>query len=150
VVRLINSGFGSGTDWDGQYDGMTEGWKLFLFNLRLHLTHFAGRVCTNVVVNGSGTWSAYCEALGLPEAPTVGSVVAATGERPLAGTVERVAPGMVTLLTDTPAPGVAFVAAEGTALSMYGYFYGPPEDVAAEDPAWEAWMASRFPMPAPS
>jgi uncharacterized protein YndB with AHSA1/START domain len=33
TVRLVNSGFGSGQEWDGQYDGMTEGWKLFLSNL---------------------------------------------------------------------------------------------------------------------
>ena len=40
VVRLVNSGFGSGDDWDGQYDGMSEGWQLFLLNLKLHLEHF--------------------------------------------------------------------------------------------------------------
>ncbi len=37
IVRLVNSGFGSGEEWDGQYDGMAEGWLLFLENLRLHL-----------------------------------------------------------------------------------------------------------------
>ena len=26
VVRLVNSGFGTGDEWDGQYDAMTEGW----------------------------------------------------------------------------------------------------------------------------
>lgn len=35
VVRLVNSGFGSGAEWDDQYDGMREGWLLFLTNLRL-------------------------------------------------------------------------------------------------------------------
>jgi uncharacterized protein YndB with AHSA1/START domain len=145
VVRLVNSGFGSGEDWDGQYDSMTEGWKLFLHVLLLHRTHFPGQACANVVVNGSGTWDAYTEALGLPAAPAVGDTLAATGDRPLRGRVERVVPGMVTLLTEIPAPGVAFLAAEGTALSMYGYFYGPVPDQAAE---WEAWMAARFPLPA--
>ena len=42
VVRLVNSGFGSGEDWDDQYDAMTEGWRLFMFNLQLHLEHFRG------------------------------------------------------------------------------------------------------------
>ena len=46
VVRLVNSGFGSGDEWDAQYDGMTEGWQLFLLNLKLHLTHFAGQTAT--------------------------------------------------------------------------------------------------------
>ncbi|MGI8939708.1 MAG: hypothetical protein ACR2JF_16135 [Iamia sp.] len=43
IVRLVNSGFGDGEEWDEQYHGMTEGWKFFLANLRLHLTHFRGR-----------------------------------------------------------------------------------------------------------
>jgi uncharacterized protein YndB with AHSA1/START domain len=30
VVRLVNTGFGSGEDWDAQYDGLSEGWGLFL------------------------------------------------------------------------------------------------------------------------
>src|SRR6478609_4825041 len=39
-------GFGSGDDWDGQYDGMSEGWQLFLLNLKLHLAHFRGQTAT--------------------------------------------------------------------------------------------------------
>lgn len=30
VVRLVNTGFGSGQDWDAQYGGMAEGYLLFL------------------------------------------------------------------------------------------------------------------------
>ena len=43
VVRLVNSGFGSGAEWDAQYDGMEQGWRLFLKNLQLHLAHFRGQ-----------------------------------------------------------------------------------------------------------
>ena len=43
VVRLINTGFGQGDEWDAQYDAMTEGWRMFMFNLRLHLQHFSGQ-----------------------------------------------------------------------------------------------------------
>ena len=43
VVRLVNSGFGSGGEWDAQYDGMEQGWRLFLKNLQLHLAHFRGQ-----------------------------------------------------------------------------------------------------------
>jgi uncharacterized protein YndB with AHSA1/START domain len=46
VVRLVNSGFGSGEAWDDQFDQLHEGWKLFLLNLRLHLTHFGGQHAT--------------------------------------------------------------------------------------------------------
>ena len=49
VVRLVNSGFGTGAEHDAQYDGMTEGWRLFMFNLRLHLEHFAGQTATAVL-----------------------------------------------------------------------------------------------------
>ena len=43
VVRLVNTGFGQGNEWDAQYDAMVEGWGLFMSNLRLHLEHFGGR-----------------------------------------------------------------------------------------------------------
>ena len=42
IVRLVNSGFGSGEEWDAQYDAMEGGWRLFLLNLKLHLTYFSG------------------------------------------------------------------------------------------------------------
>lgn len=42
IVRLVNSGFGSGEEWDDQYDAMTEGWGIFLCNLRIHLEQFGG------------------------------------------------------------------------------------------------------------
>ena len=45
VVRLVNTGFGSGDDWDDQYDALSEaeGWGLFLLHLKLHLEHFRGQ-----------------------------------------------------------------------------------------------------------
>ena len=46
VVRLLNSGFDSGKEWDALYEGMSEGWQLFLLNLRLHMEHFRGRTAT--------------------------------------------------------------------------------------------------------
>jgi len=55
MVRLVNSGFGSGDEWDAQYDGMADGWQLFLFNLKLHLEHFAGQTATPMLPLAS--WS---------------------------------------------------------------------------------------------
>src|SRR5690606_2890190 len=75
VVRLVNSGFGSGADWDAQYDGMAEGWKLFLFNLQLHLEHFRGRTATPMLPMASWpgprerTWADLTGALGIPARP---------------------------------------------------------------------------------
>src|SRR5690606_23921885 len=74
VVRLVNSGFGTGEDWDAQYDGMERGWRLFLHNLLLYLTPFRGQPSATIIVNGHGTGTrdealgAVLSALGIPSA----------------------------------------------------------------------------------
>ncbi len=163
VVRLINSGFGSGAEWDAEYDATEAGWRLFLYNLRLYLTHFPGQPCASVLVNGKrrragrpGPSASSPATLGLPAGAGKGDRVAATapGAPPLAGVVERAADGMLTLLLEKPAPGVAFVvaepAADGTAYaSVYAYLFGDgaAEAAASDEPAWRAWMQRHFPLP---
>jgi uncharacterized protein YndB with AHSA1/START domain len=161
VVRLINSGFGSGADWDAEYDATEAGWRLFLYNLRLHRTHFPGRPCSSVLVNGHGDGSvdrAFADlmaALGLPAEAREGERVAAAAADapPLAGVVERVTPNMLTLLLERPAEGIAFVASEpagdGSAhTSVYAYLFGDGagEAAARDEPAWRAWMQRHFPL----
>jgi uncharacterized protein YndB with AHSA1/START domain len=159
VVRLVNRGFGTGDEWDAQYDGMAEGWQLFLHNLRLHLAHFAGRPCRTLTVNGlaagprAAAWKAYTSELGVPSAPAVGDRVATTADPRIGGSIERVTPSMLTLLTDEPAEGVAFFAVEGdgdqVSVSLYAYLYGPGADAFMTDGTvtWQAWMHEHFPMP---
>ena len=78
VVRLVNSGFVEGTPWDDQYDGLLEGWGLFMFNLQLHLAHFAGREATSMlpmtmwVMPVEQAWPRLLADLGLPAVPVVG------------------------------------------------------------------------------
>lgn len=161
VVRLINSGFGSGADWDAEYDATEAGWRLFLYNLRLYRTHFPGRPCSSVLVNGHGDGSverAFADlvaALGLPAEAREGERVAATAADapPLAGVVERVTPNVLTLLLERPAEGIAFVASEpagdGSAhTSVYAYLFGDGagEAAARDEPAWRAWMQRHFPL----
>jgi hypothetical protein len=161
VVRLINSGFGSGADWDAEYDATEAGWRLFLYNLRLYLTHFPGQRCSSVLVNGHAdgpvdrAFADLAAALGLPTEAREGERVAATasGAPPLAGVVERVAPNMLTLLLERPARGIAFVVSEpaggGSAhASVYTYLFGDgaAEAAARDEPAWRAWMQRHFPM----
>jgi uncharacterized protein YndB with AHSA1/START domain len=43
VLRLVNSGFGSGAEWDDMYFGMDGGWTYFLFNLRHYLERHPGK-----------------------------------------------------------------------------------------------------------
>ena len=157
VVRLVNSGFGSGDEWDAQYDGLSEGWPLFLLNLKLHLTHFAGQTATAMLPmamwNGprEKTWAELTAALSLPATPAVGEQVsvASDGMPSMAGTVADVAPSRLALIVDEPAPGTALVAVEGTgdqvSVSIWGYLYGP-EGAAAADrdgPRWQQWLDQR-------
>lgn len=144
VVRLINSGFGQGGEWDDQYDAMHEGWLIFMSNLRLHLEHFAGETAitalpmTYVPVDADAAWEAMAAALGVPERAAVGERITTGGEGVphLGGTVAAIAnPNDIDrmnkylLRLDEPVPGTAFIGAEShgamSSLSVWTYLYGP-------------------------
>jgi uncharacterized protein YndB with AHSA1/START domain len=162
VVRLVNTGFRSGAEWDAQYDGMEQGWRLFLANLQLHLAHFAGQAGRAMLPSAmwagdqASTWVAVTDALGIPAAPAPGERIVAQGDvPPLAGTVVSCEPGFrISLLLDSPLPGTALVACEGTGdttgVSVWLYLYGEEADavVARDEPRWAAWLAERaVPVP---
>ena len=42
VLRLVHSGFDEGANWDEQIDGLSGGWRYFLWNLQVCLTHHLG------------------------------------------------------------------------------------------------------------
>ena len=117
IVRLVNSGFGSGEPWDDQYDGMAEGWLLFLRNLQLHCEHFRGQTATAVLPmamwpgHRPATWAALCDGLGLPASPSVGDRVAVTSTDapPLGGTVLDADSWRLALLLDERGGGVGLV-----------------------------------------
>jgi hypothetical protein len=155
VVRLVNTGFGPGEDWDADYHGMSDGWPLFLENLRLHLTHFRGRRARAVIPTAmlpstvDDAFRTACAALGLPVDVRPGDRVesSAPGAPPLAGQVATVAETARTracfLVLDAPLPGTAFLGAEqsgeGVALSLYLYLYG--DDAAGLADAWSPFLA---------
>lgn len=161
VVRLVNSGFGSGEQWDGQYDALDTGWRMFLHNLYLHRRYFPGQVAVPMqsmsmaAVGLDEAWITLTRALGIPAAPAEGDDLTAGPETPtaLAGTVERAAPRILTLLIHEPGPGTALVAVEGTdgqaAISVWFWLYGP--DAGDRAPSalegWQGWLAERFPAP---
>ncbi len=154
TVRLVNSGFGDGSEYDDQYDAMTEGWKLFMFNLKLHLAHFRGQNATSALPmtmwpgSPSEAWAKLTSALGIPAAPAEGDRLAVTAaDTPaLAGTVVQARPSGVALLVDDPAPGTAFMAAEGQGdhvmVSIWSYLYGEQgaAAVARDEPRWREWL----------
>lgn len=154
IVRLVNSGFGHGQPWDDDYDAMSEGWKLFFLNLRLHLEHFAGQTASSCLPSAmwpgpqTAAWAALTSALGVPEHPAVGDRVETSGDAPrLAGTVVQSDSWRMALLLDEPAAGTAFLAAEGVGdtigVSVWSYLYGDDgaEAVARDFPAWNALLS---------
>jgi uncharacterized protein YndB with AHSA1/START domain len=155
VVRLVNTGFGTGDDWDAQYDGMREGWQLFLTNLQLHMRHFRGRHARAMLPMSMWTgdraavWARLLERLGLPAEPAAGEHVHTSGDAPaLGGAVLASSSWRLALLVDDPAPGTAFIAAEGAGehvgVSVWSYLYGDERDavVASDLPRWNAWLAA--------
>ena len=157
VVRLVNSGFAVGEEWDDQFDAMTEGWKLFMSNLQLHLAHFGGQSATAMLpmANWSGpadlAWQTLLEVLGIPGPVVVGRHIEidADATPTLAGTVVEAGERRLALVVDTPAPGTAFIAAEGRgdeiSVSIWAYLYGEDGAAAArrDEPKWRSLLESR-------
>lgn len=157
IVRLVNTGFGSGEDWDAQYDGMAEGWLLFLLNLRLHLEHFGGQTAKAVLPSATWmgprdkAWATLSDALGISPSVAVGEriEIIADDAPALAGTVADVAPWRLGLLLDQPSPGTAFLAVEGNGehvnVSIWSYLYGKDGAAAAErdETLWQQWLTVR-------
>ena len=152
TVRLVTSGFGGGGPWDEMYDGMVEGWRMFLTNLRLHLQHFPGRTAVGSLPSGAWAgpraeaWSRLTRDLGLPSSPAVGEQieVAIVGAPTLRGTVVESRPSRLSLLLSEPHVGTGFLAAEGDGelieVSIWVYLYGDeppdPEPIRAAHAAW--------------
>jgi hypothetical protein len=127
---------------------------LFLANLRLHLTHFPGQHATAALPMATWpgpreqTWNALTNALGISESPAVGERLDVTADEApaLGGTIIEVGVAQVTLLLDKPAPGTAFIAAEGNGdevrVSLWSYLYGDEGVVAAkrDEPLWQDWL----------
>lgn len=161
VVRLVNSGFGSGEEWDDQFDGMEAGWRMFLHNLSLHRRYFPGQLGVAVQPMGMAAvgldeaWAILTGALGIPAASSDGDqvTVGPTSPTKLAGTVERAVPRMLNLRIHEPGPGTAVIAVEGTdgqaSASVWFWLYGT--DAGDRAPAileaWQAWLAELFPSP---
>jgi hypothetical protein len=158
LVRLVTSGFLSEADWQAEYDGTAEGWKLFLSNLRLYLVHFAGQPCAAMLVQQmsdvptNDAWRRLTSSLGLPEAPSVGQQVSVSNAPGLAlgGRVERFESRFMTVLLDAPSPGIGVLGTEsfgGKGFPMvYLYLFGggAGEAIQREHAGWQAWIERTF------
>ena len=159
IVRLVNSGFGSGEEWDDQYDGMTEGWKMFMFNLQQHCEHFAGQAGSASLPMAmwaeapGAAWTRAASAFGFDTSPTVGDTIeiAANGAPKVVATVTHTSDTQAIFKVSEPAPGTGFVCAEGqggvTSLSLWLYLYGEgaPQAAAVHQAAWSEVLAAAGP-----
>lgn len=159
AVRLLNGGYGTGTEWDGQYDAMVSGWTMFLTNLQLYCKHFAGQAgiaslpMGNWAKSPEDSWAHGAKVLGFNPAPSVGDAVALTApDAPgVVGIVHEVGPRRITFTTTAPAEGYGFAASEGqgeqTMFSVWLYLYGDEAQAHAEahQTAWMSTLADLAP-----
>jgi uncharacterized protein YndB with AHSA1/START domain len=50
VLRLVHSGFGATSDWDGEFESTRYGWMMFLRNLRHAITRHPGTPCRQAML----------------------------------------------------------------------------------------------------
>jgi uncharacterized protein YndB with AHSA1/START domain len=164
IVRVVHAWFAETDDWDSQFEGHEHGWRAFFRILRLYLAHFRGQHGVNLQLMGVGsdpkeaTWAAFAGRLGIAGAEP-GRRVESTADAPaLAGRVEHAGEAghaeELLLRLDAPAPGIAHLFALPMGGQVYLpirlYLFGDQSAAVAarEEPAWQAWMARHFPMPA--
>ena len=162
-MRLVNGGFGAGAEHDAQFEGMTEGWRLFMFNLRLHLEHFAGRDSHRRAPHGDcgpapgqPAWETLSSGLGIPAGTCCRRPHRGDGDRrPRSGRHRCRRGPTLGRLGARPArlTGTAFLAVEGdgehVTVSIWSYLYGPEGAAAAarDDQRWRQWLAERAAAP---
>ena len=161
--ELIHSGFGTGEDWDGQYNGMLRRLEAVPHQPQAPPRTLQGRDGDGCAPGGDVADDP-SRGLGRPDRPprntgapqlSNGSRVTSPGAPPLAGVVVDVADWRIALLLDEPSRGTAFIAAEDAGdqatISIWSYLYGDKGSAAAERdrPAWQTWLDESSPETAP-
>jgi uncharacterized protein YndB with AHSA1/START domain len=162
VVRVVHSLFAETDDWDGQLEGVENGWPTFFRILRIYLTDFRGQHAATMQSVGMAAsdaegWPKLLHELGIEGAAPGARVEAASSAPPLAGKIELVSDhptqrGMLVRVTE-PAPGVASLGAYAcggpvqTMISFYLFGEQGQGAVKRDASKWETWMGERFPMP---
>ena len=57
ILRLVNSGFREGAEWDAEYQGTVSGWRLTLAILKYYLENYFGRPKTTILQMRPATYS---------------------------------------------------------------------------------------------
>ena len=152
VVRLVQSGFGTGDAWERAIESFKGGWPSALDDLRLYLTHFAGEpvagFATGRELGPGDAWATVRESLGLPDDINLGDRVETHGTPPFAGTVARTGDGQVSLLLEQPGRGLGYLGAGGPGDQVFFFVRarlfgaGAEQAAARAESAWEQWLAT--------
>jgi uncharacterized protein YndB with AHSA1/START domain len=79
VLRLVNSGFKEGAQWEDEYEGVNSGWKMALAILKEYLENYFGRKKTSLLIMRPASF-AYEELLGyFQDGPKLAEWIAKTG-----------------------------------------------------------------------
>jgi uncharacterized protein YndB with AHSA1/START domain len=166
VLRIVQSSFGRGSDFDAEFEGMEIGWGLYLRNLRHYLEHHAGAQCHHTFAGHAVALSlddAFARLLGGDGLARQGrleglregdafSIVTANGQA-LEGVVESlVAPKVIALAIGRSREAlVRFTLMDMKSVCYAGleqYVYGlAPERAAEITKGLEALLASALPSP---
>lgn len=161
LVRVVHSLFASTDDWDNQLDGLEKGWPPIFRILRRYLESFRGMPCSAMQFvsfakdSESETWKKLGGALGLLNVAEGQKWTAPVGVPRLAGVSLGAGMHENTVLVglDAPVPGTAYIGAFSCGgmvqvyMAIYVYGAGAKAAVERDEPAWQAWISERFPMP---
>lgn len=127
TLRLVHSGFGRDSDWDNEYHGVARGWPYELGQMRHYLDHYDGQdrhfamIFQPTTLSERTVLQRVLQCLGAPVdtlSRPVGSGVTCQSEDGLAyrGTIfSNNPPWEFAFFTESPAPGVVRIHAEGGA-----------------------------------
>lgn len=158
VVRVVNSFFAEGDDWDGQLIGFESGWPGFFKVLDLYLRHFRGLPVSSFLLmnlgsgDTAGLWARLTAALGMEGAAVGDRLRSPAGVPPYAGRVEVAGTGLVPhcliLRLEEPCGGIASFGAHEmggqacAALTVYLYGASAAQQAEILKQEWSAWLAA--------
>lgn len=159
VLRLVHSGFATTSDWDGEYDGISRGWPIFLQHLRHYLERFRGQPARYAIalhaapVSIHDAWRRVTEGLFGEGALRPGATYRATpaGMTPFVAEITVLQPprdfGLEVTSPDPQRLHVSFTEANGTTHVVAELVvYGPAaEHVAAVEGRWTAFLTASLP-----
>ncbi|MBC6459442.1 hypothetical protein [Actinomadura sp. HBU206391] len=162
IVTLTRAPRGSNPEWDAYYDDITEGWRIFLEQLRFAVERHGLSERRTIIFDGAlADGRSPADALGLAEAAALPPgapyrAPATTGEE-LSGTVWARSPGRLVLTVEGVGDGLLVLAEQPSAphrpaggvlvlLTTYGLDDAAFGRVEARWTSW--WEAHRAPAPA--